>query len=89
VAALAAAVLDARAERVGVTDNEDWTAWWAAVAAEPALADAIAERERRGARGGITELSVRQHGELLRAGGFAEVGTVWQSGNDVVLVAVR
>ncbi len=89
VAELAAGVLDARAARVGVIDNEDWAAWWAAVTAEPTLAEAIAERERRGARGGITEFSVRQHSELLRAAGFTEVGTVWQSGNDVVLVAVR
>jgi SAM-dependent methyltransferase len=89
VAKLAAGVLDARAERVGVTDNEDWTSWWQAVTAEPALAGAVAERERRGARGGITEFSVRRHTELLRAAGFTEVGTVWQSGDDVVLVAVR
>jgi SAM-dependent methyltransferase len=88
VARIAAAVLDARAERVGVTDNEDWTSWWAAVTAEPGLAEAIAERELRGARGGITEFSVGKHAELLRAAGFTEVGTVWQSGNDVVLVAV-
>lgn len=89
VAALAAAVLDARAARAGVTDNEDWTAWWAAVTAEPSLAGAVAERERRGARGGITEFSVRRHSDLLYAAGFSEAGTVWQSGNDVVLVAVR
>jgi SAM-dependent methyltransferase len=89
LAELAVAVLDGRAERVGVTGNEDWSVWWRAVSAEPALADAVAERALRGARGGITELSVRRHAELLRAAGFAEVGTVWQTGNDVVLVAVR
>ncbi|RCG27113.1 class I SAM-dependent methyltransferase [Sphaerisporangium album] len=89
VAGLAAAVLEARAARAGVGGHEDWATWWRAVSADPALAGAVAERGRRGARGGITELSVRRHAELLRAAGFAEVGTVWQSGNDVVLVAVR
>lgn len=89
VAELAVAVLDGRAARVGVRDNEDWHTWWQAASAEPGLADAVRERERRGARGGITELSVRRHSELLRAAGFAEVGTVWRVGNDVVLVAVR
>jgi SAM-dependent methyltransferase len=86
---LAAAVLEARAERIGVTDNEDWTTWWDAVTADPDLAAAVAERHRRGARHGITEFSVDKHAQLLRAAGFREVGTVWQSGDDVVLVAVR
>jgi SAM-dependent methyltransferase len=86
---LAGAVLEARAERVGVTDNEDWSAWWDSVTANPDLAAAVAERDRRGARHGITEFSVNRHAELLRAAGFREVGTVWQSGDDFVLVAVR
>ncbi|GGK74673.1 methyltransferase [Sphaerisporangium melleum] len=88
VARLAAAVLKERAARAGA-GGEDWATWWRAVTAEPALAAAVAERQRRGARGGLTELSVRRHAELLRAGGFREVGTVWQAGDDVVLVAVR
>ena len=29
-----------------------------------------------------------EHVDLLRAAGFAEVGTIWQSGDDRVLVAV-
>ena len=89
LAEIAVAVLDGRAQRVGVTDNEDWSHWWEAIAGEPAMAEAFAERERRGARGGITEFSVEHHSELLRQAGFSEVGTVWQCGNDVVLVGVR
>ncbi|OLR92512.1 class I SAM-dependent methyltransferase [Actinokineospora bangkokensis] len=89
VAKLETAVLDARAERVGVTDNEEWTSWWDAAAAEPQLAEAFAERARRGPRHGITEWGVGPHEQLLRDAGFSEVGTVWRSGNDVVLVAVR
>jgi len=86
---LETAVLDARAERVGVTDNEDWTSWWDAAAEEPALAEAFAERAKRVPRHGTTEWGVRKHEELLREAGFSEVGTVWRSGNDVVLVAVK
>lgn len=89
VAEIAAAVLDARAGRVGVAQNEDWATWWAEVTADPELAGAVAERERRGARGGLTELSAARHADLLRGAGFREVGPVWQSGNDMVLVAVR
>jgi SAM-dependent methyltransferase len=89
LAEIAAAVLEGRAKRVGVTDNEDWSHWWQALAEEPAMAPAFAERAGRGARGGITEFSVEHHAELLRQAGFSEVGTVWQSGNDVVLVGVR
>lgn len=89
VARLETAVLDARAERVGVTDNEDWTSWWDAAAGEPALAEAFTERAKRVPRHGTTEWGVGKHEELLRAAGFSEVGTVWRSGNDVVLVAVK
>lgn len=89
LAEIAAAVLDGRAQRVGVADNEDWSHWWEALAGEPAMAEAFAERKRRGARGGITEFSTEHHADLLRQAGFSEVGTVWQSGNDVVLVGVR
>lgn len=89
VAGLAAAVLRARAERAGVTGNEDWRSWWDAAAADPALAPAMAERERRGSGGGSTGYSVRRHADLLHQAGFREVGTVWQAGDDTVLVAVR
>jgi hypothetical protein len=57
---------------------------------EPALAPLVAERERRlGHHGGNHRLSVDDHAALLREAGFDQVGTVWQIGDDVVLVAVR
>jgi SAM-dependent methyltransferase len=69
---------------------EDWRAWWQAVAAEPALAEASAERECRtvhdhGSEGAL----VTVHAEALRAAGFAEVGTIWQRGSNRILAAVR
>ena len=69
---------------------EDWGQWWAAVAADPALAGAFAERDRRtvhhhGPAGNL--LSV--HVSALRAAGFGEVGTLWQRGGNRLLCAVR
>jgi hypothetical protein len=69
---------------------EDWGEWWQAVAADSSLAVASAARERR---------TVHHHGEegtllgahdgALRAAGFAEVGTLWQRGENRILAAVR
>ncbi|WP_307868261.1 class I SAM-dependent methyltransferase [Umezawaea beigongshangensis] len=87
---LAAAVRDRRAERAGVTAHEDWGSWWTAARADPELAraftpaDLAAEGSGRG-----NQLSRRQHVDVLRQAGFREVGVVWQSGDDHVLVAVR
>jgi SAM-dependent methyltransferase len=72
--------------------EESWTGWWAAVAAEPALSDEIAERERwrdhADHHGWATRLLVT-HIEALRAAGFAETGTLWQRGENRLLCAVR
>jgi len=86
---LTRAVRNARAARVG-TDGENWEAWWDAVAAEPELAELVAERRARNyEHTGDPDVTLHDHFELLTAAGFAEVGTVWQSGDDRVLVAVR
>jgi SAM-dependent methyltransferase len=74
----------------GYPGREDWQQWWQAIAADPALAGAVAERERRtvghhGPEG--ARLSV--HAGALRAAGFAEVGTLWQRGSNRLLAAVR
>jgi SAM-dependent methyltransferase len=74
----------------GSAGREDWRQWWQSAAADPALADAIAERERRtvGHQGDEgARLSV--HAGALRAAGFAEVGTLWQRGSNRLLAAVR
>jgi SAM-dependent methyltransferase len=71
--------------------GESWTDWWAAAAADPALAPLHAERtarrvdaEHHGSPAG--RLSV--HEDALRAAGFAEVGTLWQRGENRVLCGV-
>lgn len=71
--------------------TESWQGWWDAVRADPVLAGLAAERDRRapeadhhGSPSGL--LSV--HVSALRAAGFAEVGTIWQRGENRLLCAV-
>ena len=71
--------------------GESWTDWWAAAAADPALATLHAKRAARSVDSGhhgspAGRLSV--HVEALRAAGFAEVGTLWQRGENRVLCGV-
>lgn len=69
--------------------GEDFRAWWDALAAEPALADGFAERERRfaGRAGGGSTLPAWER--ALRDAGFAEVGTLTQTFDRRMLVAIR
>jgi SAM-dependent methyltransferase len=67
---------------------ETWEGWWAAVAADPELAELNAERrarqvesEHHGSPAGRLSVQV----DALRAAGFAEVGTVWQRGDNRLL----
>jgi SAM-dependent methyltransferase len=80
-----------REVRQGVTENENWAQWWAAIEAEESLAELVEQRRQRAvaAHGHGTGPLLETHLELLEAAGFREVGTVWQSGDDRVLVAVR
>jgi SAM-dependent methyltransferase len=71
--------------------SESRTDWWAAAAADPVLAALVAERaarqvesEHHGSPAGL--LSV--HVGALRAAGFAEVGTLWQRGENRLLCGV-
>ncbi|MCS7475433.1 methyltransferase domain-containing protein [Umezawaea endophytica] len=87
---LAEVVRHRRAERAGVVENEEWSAWWDAVRADPDLGRVFGDRELRPESGGHGNgLSVRWHVDALLAAGFGEVGVVWQSGDDHVVVAVR
>lgn len=78
-----------RASRQGVVDNEDWASWWEALAAEEAFAGLLAERRERGIGSHEMGIGFDGHVDLLRQAGFREVGSVWQSGDDHVLVAIR
>src|SRR5271166_3331774 len=65
--------------------NESWHGWWEAVAADPALADLLAERKRRSLDAehhGSPSGRLAVHVEALCAAGFAEVGTIWQRGDN-------
>ena len=70
---------------------EDWQEWWNALAAEPEMAELMAERRRRfppdGDHGKDTLLEFYE--AALRDAGFREVGTIWQRFDDRVLMAVR
>jgi SAM-dependent methyltransferase len=71
---------------------ETWTEWWESAAAHPALAALVAEREARrvdsehhGSPAGLLNV----HVAALQSAGFAEVGTLWQRGDNRLLCAVR
>ena len=71
--------------------GESWHAWWDAVAADPALAGHVAERGRRRVEAGHHDTESTQlatHVEALKAAGFAEVGTLWQRGDNRLLCGV-
>lgn len=82
-------VRDARATRVGVDANEDWRAWWDAILSDGRLGDLVEQRAQQPVGSGPNKLSLCDHVDLLRQAGFTEVGTVWQSGDDYVLVGIR
>jgi SAM-dependent methyltransferase len=70
---------------------ETWTDWWAAAAADPGLAELVAEREARrvesehhGSPAGRLSVQVA----ALHSAGFAEVGTLWQRGENRLLCGV-
>lgn len=71
---------------------EDWDGWWRELEREPELAGEFAERRRRRHEHPHTAVESSRldpHRGALLGAGFAEVGTVWQRGDDRVLVALR
>jgi SAM-dependent methyltransferase len=68
---------------------ENWDEWWQAVAADPALAGAAAERSQGLVHHSNEGGKLAAHTSALRAAGFAEVGTLWQRGSSRVLCGVR
>ena len=70
---------------------ENWHDWWDAATADPVLAGHVAERARRRVEAGHHESEstlLATHVEALRAAGFAEVGTLWQRGDNRLLCGV-
>ncbi|MFF8430717.1 class I SAM-dependent methyltransferase [Streptomyces sp. NPDC016566] len=80
-----------KARRLGADHGEGWYDWWEQILAEPALAPAVAERNRQGYAGEHhSDLSpgIEVHRTALREAGFEEVGTLWQRGEVQLLCAV-
>jgi SAM-dependent methyltransferase len=75
----------------GSPAGESWDEWWRAVREEPALADAMAERDTldHARHHGRHDLSDDDHRRLLREAGFAATDVVWRRGADRVLAALR
>lgn len=72
----------------GIETSEQW---WEALGREPSMAPLVAERNRRLAKKERPQSSVSfdEHVAALRDAGFRQVATIWQSGTDRVLLAVR
>jgi SAM-dependent methyltransferase len=71
--------------------TEDWKAWWEAATADPELAGPAAERQRRRLsedHHGSETVLLGEHVAALRAAGFAEIGTLWQYGDNRILCGV-
>ena len=75
----------------GREHQEDWKAWWEAATAAPELAGPAAERAQRRLsedHHGSESVLLIEHVAALRAAGFAEIGTLWQYGENRILCAV-
>jgi SAM-dependent methyltransferase len=70
---------------------ETWSGWWEAIKEDPALAAPQAEREQRRLtedHHGTESVQLATHVDGLRDAGFAEIGTIWQRGENRILVGV-
>lgn len=81
----------ARSARHDADGSVEWTGWWAAARADPALAPLVAQRDARfGAdHGGEFTPTLRWQEDALRAAGFREVGLVWRGLTDAAVCGVR
>jgi SAM-dependent methyltransferase len=68
-----------------------WEGWWDAARQDPALADAVAERDLifGGPRHGDSFPLASGHLAFLQAAGYSEVGLVWRGLTDAAFAAVR
>jgi SAM-dependent methyltransferase len=73
------------------SNGENWKAWWQAANSAPELAAPAAERQQRRLsedHHGSESVLLGEHVDALRAAGFAEIGTLWQHGDNRILCAV-
>ncbi|WP_336082654.1 class I SAM-dependent methyltransferase [Nocardia sp. SSK8] len=87
--ALGKAMTVRRARRQGTAEAEDWAQWWDAVAQAPELAELVRVRDGGFEHTVHDKPTVHDYVGFARAAGFAEAGTVWQYGDDRVVVGIR
>jgi SAM-dependent methyltransferase len=90
LARLGRALIEREVER-HPAGGETWPGWWSAVRADPALAGLVAHRDEIGLESehhGSPAGRLSVHVEALRKAGFAEVGTLWQLGDNRLLCGV-
>lgn len=77
--------------RAAAPAPESWEQWWTAIRAEPALAAAVAARDRLGHahRDGRHELTDDDHRRLLHEAGFRATDVLWRHGGERLLAALR
>jgi SAM-dependent methyltransferase len=89
------AVQAALRRSVGRDDDDVWRLWWddlaSAAADDEELAAAFDRRSRRDAEHPDSTVTppLADHLDALRSAGLGDAGTVWQYGDDRVLVAMR
>lgn len=77
-----------KGRRFGVDSPPQWDQWWDDVLSDPVLSQFTSRKATSGHHtSGSGDLAT--HVEALIEAGFAEVGTVWQSGHNRVVCAVR
>jgi SAM-dependent methyltransferase len=85
----------ARKDREKAAGVHDWADWWGAVAADPVLAEAAAERfrifgdPRTGDHFSDQVQAPAWHARTLREAGFAEARPVWASPSDALVLGLR
>ena len=76
--------------RGGDLDALGWADWWSAVEAAPELAGPVAERGRVDLTHDVPDVArLDSYLRAMRRGGCSRAGTVWQVGDDRVVVGCR
>jgi SAM-dependent methyltransferase len=85
------AVVRRRRAALYADGRPDWDAWWDIAAADPVLAEAVAERRRFFGGDHTAEFvpPAEWHVAALADAGFAEAGVAWRSGPGAIAAAVR
>lgn len=81
-------VTERRAERAPESAGEDWESWWQAATGATELAELVTARGPDGVHHIDNPATLEQHVRHLLQAGFSEAGTVWQHGDNHVLVGV-